>query len=446
MKVILPETVKNIIETLENHGHEAYAVGGCVRDCFLGKEPKDWDITTSARPEEVKACFAKTIDTGIQHGTVTVRLKGQSFEVTTYRIDGTYEDGRHPDSVVFTPSLAEDLKRRDFTINAMAYNPRIGIVDLFHGKEDLEAGIVRAVGDPERRFTEDALRMMRAVRFAAVLGFRIEEKTCGAICDLAPSLKRISMERIRDEFLKTICSEHPEEIRVLSGTGLLSFFLPEWKIMEETPQHTVHHRYNVAEHTIAVMQNVPPTPVLRLSALLHDVGKPSSRTTDPDGTDHFKGHPAVSAEMAGRILRRLRLDNETIRKVTTLVRFHDERPADTERSVRRAVARIGEENCPDLFVLKRADTLGQSDYRREEKLHLIDRFEERYHEILEKKEPLSVKDLAVGGSDLIAMGIPQGPEIGRILKDLLEEVLSDPEKNTKEYLLKRAGERKGQEG
>jgi tRNA nucleotidyltransferase (CCA-adding enzyme) len=435
MEIKLPLSVTNIIRKLEKHGHEAYAVGGCVRDCFLGKVPKDWDITTSARPEEVKEIFPKTIDTGIQHGTVTVMIDHVGYEVTTYRLDGVYKDGRHPEQVTFTPSLLEDLKRRDFTINAMAYNPSTGLVDAFDGQKDLADGLIRCVGDPERRFSEDALRMMRAIRFAARFDFRIEEETYRAIRDLAPTLSKVSMERIRDEFEKTITSDHPERIRDFYETGLLSVFLPEWKAMEETEQHTVHHCYNVAGHTIEVMRNIPGKDYLRLAALLHDVDKPACERIDQAGVSHFDGHPAMGAVDAGKILKRLRYDNETIKKVVNLIRWHDERPQLKDKKIRLLISRVTKEAFPDLLLLKRADTLGQSTYKREEKLAYIDRLEEAFHQILEREDPLSVKDLKVTGKDLLELGIPQGKAVGQVLRELLNLVLGDPTLNEREKLL-----------
>jgi tRNA nucleotidyltransferase (CCA-adding enzyme) len=435
MEMKLPLSVANIIRELEAHGHEAYAVGGCVRDCILGKIPKDWDITTSAKPEEVKDVFPKTIDTGIRHGTVTVMIDHVGYEVTTYRVDGVYKDGRHPESVTFTPSLLEDLKRRDFTINAMAYNPKTGLVDAFDGRKDLAEGIIRCVGEPEKRFSEDALRMMRAIRFAARFGFEIEEETYRAIRDLAPTLSKVSMERIRDEFEKTICSDHPERIRDLYETGLLSAFLPEWKAMEETDQHTVHHCYNVAGHTIEVMRNIPAERHLRLAALLHDVDKPACERIDQKGISHFDGHPEMGAIDAGKILRRLRYDNDTIKRVVNLIRWHDERPAPTDQNIRILAAEAGKEAFPDLLLLKRADTLGQSTFKREEKLAYIDRLEQGFQGIIERGDPLSVKDLAVSGKDLIDLGIPQGKEVGRILRILLEKTIKDPDLNRREVLL-----------
>jgi tRNA nucleotidyltransferase (CCA-adding enzyme) len=435
MKIKLPEDVKNIIDTLEEHGFEAYAVGGCVRDSILGKDPADWDITTSAKPEQVKALFKSTIDTGIQHGTVTVLLHHVGYEVTTYRIDGEYEDGRHPKEVLFTPNLLEDLKRRDFTINAMAYNDSHGLVDEFDGIGDLERGIIRCVGDPKQRFTEDALRMMRAVRFAAQLGFEIEDATREAARELAPNLAKVSAERIQVELVKLLLSDHPHLMRDLYELGLTAVFLPEWDLCMVTEQHTIHHAYTVGEHTIRVLGNVPADRVLRLSALLHDIAKPECKTTDAEGNDHFDGHPVRGNEMAGEILRRLKFDNDTMKRVQTFVRYHDERPELDERAIRWALSEIGTDAFPELFTLKRADTLGQSEYMRREKLEAIDRFEAIYQEIMERKDPLTMKDLAVNGQDLMALGVERGPVLGETLKRLLAHVLDNPEENTRERLL-----------
>lgn len=435
MKMILPEKVNFIIHTLQKHGFEGYAVGGCVRDAMLSRVPQDWDITTSAKPEQVKSLFKHTIDTGIQHGTVTVMLEHEGFEVTTYRIDGEYEDARHPKEVQFTSNLLEDLKRRDFTINAMAYNETDGLVDAFDGLGDLERGIIRCVGVAEERFTEDALRMLRAVRFAAQLGFSIEEKTVAAIGKLAPNLAKVSAERIQIELVKLLISAHPEEIKTGWKTGLTKVFLPEFDAMMETEQNNPHHQYSVGEHTIISLQEVRAEKVLRLTMLLHDVAKPHCRITDEKGVDHFYGHVEKGAEMARTILRRLKFDNDTTNRVCRLVACHDHMPALTEKSVRKALFRNGTEQYPALFDVKRADVLAQSDYLREKKLEAIAAYEGFYQVIMEKQQCLSIKELAIGGSDLITLGMRPGKEIGETLKQLLELVLEDPQLNTKEKLI-----------
>ncbi len=438
MNIVLPQDVIKIIERLESCGHEAYAVGGCVRDSILGKEPADWDITTSASPEEVKALFAHTIDTGIAHGTVTIMCGRCGYEVTTYRIDGEYKDGRHPESVAFTNLLSEDLRRRDFTINAMAYNQTEGLVDLFGGMQDLQDGVIRCVGEATERFSEDALRMLRAVRFAAQLGFSIDKATYDAICALAPTIARVSMERIMVELVKLLTSAHPEEMRTVYACGLTGIFLPEFDAMMETPQHTVHHQYSVGEHTIHALMAVPADRVLRLTMLFHDVAKPVCRTTDEAGNDHFYGHPEIGAEMTGQILRRLKFDNDTIRSVKRLVRFHDMRPVLQEKNVRRSIVKMGLESFPEIFAVKRADTLAQSMYMRQQKLDAIDQFEVLYDRIMEKQVCVQKKDLALNGKDLLDIGVPQGKKVGEILDLLFTQVIEEPAKNTREELLAEA--------
>lgn len=430
-----PISVMKIIETLEQAGFEAYAVGGCVRDSLLGRNPSDWDITTSARPEQVKALFSHTIDTGIRHGTVTVMLEHVGYEVTTYRIDGEYEDSRHPKEVIFTPLLTEDLKRRDFTINAMAWNPRAGIIDEFGGMEDLDEGIIRCVGSPEERFSEDALRMMRAVRFSAQLGYEIEPATKAAIRKLAPNLTHVSAERIQVELVKLVESMHPDYLRVAYETGITRVVLPEFDLCMETEQHNPHHCYTVGEHMLHSMLAVSSNRYLRLAMLLHDIAKPEKKKTDEQGIDHFHGHQEASEEMAKVILRRLKFDNETIRIVSRLIGFHDYRFPAERRSVRRAVWKVGEDLFPMLLQVKEADTMAQSLYEREEKLEWIAEVEKLYREILKDRECLSLKDLAVTGRDLIRAGCAPGPELGRILNEMLQDVLEHPEHNNKEYLL-----------
>ena len=438
MKIQLPEHVNQIIHRLQQEGYDAYAVGGCVRDTLLGRTPQDWDITTSAKPQVVKSLFSHTIDTGIEHGTVTVMLEHTGYEVTTYRIDGEYEDARHPKSVTFTGNLVEDLKRRDFTINAMAYNDKTGLVDAFDGVSDLEKGVIRCVGNPHDRFREDALRMLRAVRFAAQLGFSIEEETKQAVADLAENLKKVSAERIQTELVKLLVSDHPQEMRTVYELGLTGIFLPEFDRMMETPQITKHHCYSVGEHTIHALMEVPADRILRLTMLLHDVAKPVCRTTDENGQNHFKGHPAEGAELARAILRRLKFDNDTTASVCLLIRYHDDRPKITPRNVRRAISRIGLEHMQQLFAVKRADTLAQSMYQRNEKMAYIDSYEETYRKICEEKQCVQKKDLAINGRDLIALGMKPGKELGEVLQALFEQVLDDPSCNTKETLLARA--------
>ena len=436
MKIQLPEKVNTIIQTLLEHGYEAYAVGGCVRDSLLGREPGDWDITTSASPDETKKLFARTVDTGIEHGTVTVLLGKEGFEVTTYRIDGKYEDSRHPTEVIFTRNLREDLLRRDFTINAMAYNDTEGIVDIFGGMDDLKRKIIRCVGNARERFGEDALRIMRGVRFAAQLGFSLEKETKEAMTELAPTLEKISAERIQTELVKLLVSDSPELIREAYHLGITAVILPEFDEMMRTGQETKYHRYDVGEHTVQAVCNVPPDKVLRLTMLLHDVAKPEMKTVDADGTAHFKGHDIRGEQKAKEILRRLKFDNDTIHKVTKLVRWHDYRMPAEKKNVRKAMSKISAELFPMYLLVKRADILAHSMYRREEELENLSGLQKCYEEIVADHECVSLKQLAVTGTDLIGIGMKPGKQIGEVLNELLRIVLEYPEFNNKEHLLR----------
>ena len=435
IQIRIPDRAAAILDTIHKAGFEAYVVGGCVRDAIMGREPNDWDITTSAEPRQVKALFARTIDTGLQHGTGTVLQGREGFEVTTYRIDGKYEDGRHPSEVVFTRSLKEDLQRRDFTINAMAYNHTEGVVDLFGGLEDLEKGLIRAVGDPRARFSEDALRIMRAVRFAAVFGFAIETETRAAMEELAPNLDRISLERINTELTKLLTSPHPELLRTAYEAGLTAHFLPEFDRCMETSQNNPHHCFTVGEHTIRTVQAIRPDKVLRLAMLFHDIAKPACRTTDEAGTDHFYGHPDKGARMADRILRRLKYDNDTREKVVRLVRYHDRFMEASPAGIRKAAAFYGTDMFPLLMEVKEADVSAQSMYQREEKVEMIARWKELYRQIREAGDCVSLREMAVNGNDLIEAGMRPGKELGAVLQKMFEDVLAHPEHNDRDYLM-----------
>lgn len=435
--VSLPEKVKVILSRLEDAGFEAYAVGGCVRDSILGRVPDDWDITTSARPDQVKAVFGRTVDTGIKHGTVTVLLGHEGFEVTTFRIDGEYTDGRHPDEVAFTASLKEDVRRRDFTINAMAYSERTGLIDYFGGIQDIHNALIRAVGDPDRRFTEDALRIMRAVRFSAQLDYQIEEKTLEAVRRHAPNLYKISAERIRVELQKLLVSDHPDRLRLLYSTGITDVILPEFSLCMKTPQNNPHHCYCVGEHIIHAVEHVRADPVLRLTMLLHDIMKPACRTTDERGIDHFYGHVQKSADQAVVILRRLKYDNRTIHDVKILVENHDSSIAPDPYTVRKVIVRVGENLFPLLLEVKEADISAQSDYHLAQKRKNLSDVRAVYQEILDRGDCLSLKTMAVHGDDLIRAGVRSGREIGEILKIMFADVLRCPEHNDRDYLLSR---------
>lgn len=440
IRIDVPEKAKKVVNTIQAAGFEAYVVGGCVRDSVLGRQPQDWDITTSAKPEQVKALFPRTIDTGLQHGTVTVMQDREGFEVTTYRIDGEYEDSRHPKEVVFTPNLEEDLKRRDFTINAMAYNEEKGLVDIFGGMEDIRLGRIRCVGRAEERFGEDALRMLRAIRFSAQLGYEIDEETKQGIRRLAPTLKNISAERIQTELVKMLVSPHPDYLRTAYDMGVTKVFFPEFDRAMETEQHHPHHMYSVGEHILHSLAYVPADKVLRLTMLLHDIGKPDTLTIDEQGITHFYNHESLSAEMAKGILRRLKFDNDTINMVYKLVMYHDygNSVEPTLQIVRRAMNKIGEDAFPALFQVKYADMMAQSDYLRDEKLKRLENWKRLYTEICEKEQCVSLKTLAVTGSDLIAAGMKPGKELGEVLQKLLQLVLDDPSCNTKDKLLAEA--------
>lgn len=435
MRIQLPEKVNTIIHTLQEHGFEAYAVGGCIRDSILGRIPDDWDITTSATPLETKALFSRTFDTGIEHGTITVLIDKDAFEVTTYRVDGKYEDSRHPSEVTFTRSLSEDLLRRDFTINAMAYNDKDGLVDIFGGMQDLENKIIRCVGNANARFGEDALRILRAVRFAAQLGFEIEAETKEAITVLAPTLANISAERIQVELIKMLVSPNPTLMRTAYELGITKVILPEFDNMMATTQETPHHKYTVGEHTLKAIECIRAEKILRLVMLFHDIAKPMMKTIDENGVAHFKMHDIKGAELTKQILRRLKFDNDTTNKVVKLVQYHDYRMPAEPKNVRRAMNKIGEDLFPYYLEVREADTLAQSEYLQKEKLQNIKEVRLCYEDIGAKKECVSLRTLAVTGTDLIENGMKPGKEIGTVLSKLLELVIEYPEYNTKDKLL-----------
>ncbi len=440
-KIIYPENVGYIIDKLNERGFEAFLVGGCVRDSILGKTPYDWDITTNARPETVKNIFDKTYDTGIKHGTVSVAVDNVFFEVTTYRIDGEYKDSRRPENVSFTSSLRADLARRDFTINAMAYNPQTGLVDYFDGLKDLQERQIKAVGNPGLRFLEDALRMLRAIRFSAQLGFSIEKGTFMAITENSGSIRNISRERIRDEVNKLITSPNPSCFNNLYKSGLLAHIMPEFVPCYSTEQNNPYHVYNVAEHIIHTVEAVESTGILRWTMLLHDIGKPARKTTDEKGIDHFYGHPEVSTRMADRILNDLRFDKDSIKKILTLVKYHDIDIFDTKRSVRRVANKVGENLFLQLIEVQRADAMGQNPVFLDKTLEKLDNIKRIYSEIKERHECLSLSQLALNGDDLISLGMKPGKEMKEVLNYLFELVLENPELNERDKLIELAGKR-----
>jgi tRNA nucleotidyltransferase (CCA-adding enzyme) len=435
MQIRIPGEVQFIINTLYKSGFEAFAVGGCIRDILIGRLPNDWDITTNALPEQIISLFSHTIPTGIKHGTVTVIYNNNPYEVTTYRIDGEYTDNRHPDKVLFTSSLEEDLSRRDFTINSMAYNEYSGIVDPFNGFADLDALRVKCVGNANNRFNEDALRMIRAIRFACQLNFDIEEDTFNAIklnCNL---IKNVSIERIRDEFSKILLCEKPSfGLLLLKDSGLLQYILPEFMETINFDQRNPHHDKDIFSHTLSAIDYSPKELSVRLGALLHDIGKPSSFTIDEKGIGHFYGHEIIGTDISEIILRRMKYDNATIKKVLILVKEHMSRFSKLKPStIKKLITRVGIENLEDLFELQIADIRASAPPFN---LDAVEYLRKETVEILNNKQPITIKDLAVTGSDLIKSGIQPGKIIGKILNDLLEIVLEKPELNTKEDLLK----------
>lgn len=434
-KINIPKDVQIILNRLMDRGYEAYIVGGCVRDNLLKKNPNDYDITTSAKPEEIIDCFKdfRVIPTGLKHGTVTVLLKDIGYEITTYRIEGKYTDCRRPDTVEFTTLLYEDLKRRDFTINAMAYNSQDGLIDYFQGEKDLESKTIRTVGVAEERFSEDALRMMRAVRFSAQLDFNIEEDTEKAIIKNAKLIDKISIERIREEFNKIIIS-NPFMIKNLYNYGLLNHFIPEYYLCEITEQNNPYHIYKVGEHILRSMEAIENKLHLRLTMLLHDICKPQCKTTDDKGIDHFYGHQKASAEKAEEILKRMKYDNLTIDKVLVLIEYHD-RDIESKKSIRKVLNKIGEESFRDLLKVKAADMKAQNPEYYNSRYEKLIKIEKDFEEIIESNQCFNLKDLKIKGYDLVQLGVKEGKDIGLILNSLLDKVLENPELNHREKLL-----------
>lgn len=438
----LPDPVSELLTCLKQAGFSAYAVGGCVRDSLLGLAPHDWDICTSARPEQMQAAFSgyHTVETGLKHGTLTVIADHQPYEVTTFRIDGDYTDHRHPDSVIFVDDLTKDLARRDFTVNAMAWSPENGLQDPFGGRQDLSAKIIRCVGKPEQRFDEDALRVLRALRFAAVYDFQIEPDTARALREKASDLKHVAGERIREELLKLLCGKAAGRI-LREYPEVLAEIIPEIRPMIGYDQQNHHHSYDLWEHTVRGIEGVPAEPVLRLTMLLHDAGKPIVRTTDEKGEGHYKGHPKVSEEIARKTAEALRLDNAFRDRLCKLVRHHDtplrteSGAINTDRSfLLRRLNKYGEEDLRALFLIHCSDrtatgytTAERENRRLKERMGALDA-------LLAEQPCFTLKDLAVNGRDLTALGL-KGKAVGNALQTLLEAVMDGLVPNEREALL-----------
>ena len=435
----MPAGVLAVIDRLYAAGYEAYAVGGCVRNFLLGISPKDYDVTTSAKPEEMKRVFEglKTVDTGIKYGTLTVFSEGVPIEVTTYRVDGEYADNRRPENVMFTTRLAEDLKRRDFTVNALAYSPRAGIIDLFGGKNDLEAGVLRAIGDPDERFIEDGLRIMRALRFTSCYGLGPEPETAAAVHRNRHLLNNIAGERIAAELDKLLCGRTGCCGRVIREyCDVLSVFLPQLENCKGFEQHTKYHDRDVLEHIIATVEAIEPVPYLRLTMLLHDIGKPLYYTVGEDGVGHFKGHAKGSSAIAGELLRKLKYSGAVTEKVMSLVQTHDIVIEDREPLIKRYLNKYGEELFLDMIKVHIADDMGKAPAFRG-RIETYKAAEITARRIIEQRECFSLKQLAVNGRDIMALGF-EGRGIGNVLSKLLELVIDGKCVNEREALLEAA--------
>lgn len=439
MNIFIPENVQFIIDEFYKNGFEAFMVGGCIRDALLFKTPKDYDIATSALPNDTISLFNKTIPTGLKHGTVTVLIGSEPFEVTTYRKDGDYKDNRRPDSVQFVTDIRDDLSRRDFTINAFAYNKKIGLIDYFNGKEDLNKKLIRSCGDPDKRFKEDALRMLRAIRFSSQLDFSIEDETLKSIEKNKELLKNISAERIRDELTKILISKNPKKgLNLLKELNLLEYVLPEIVPTVGFNQHNPYHNEDVFSHILSVIENTPSDLIVRLSALFHDIGKPDSFFLDENNKGRFYGHNTVGEKITKKALRRLKFDNKTIDRVSKLVREHmNVLDPPTKGAIKRLIGRVSLDDISNLLYLQEADI--KSLAINKEPLAKFYIMKEKAIEIINLKEPISIKDLDIDGSALIKeLNIKPSKIIGEILNHLLSLVIDDPNLNSYPILLENA--------
>lgn len=434
INVEVPAPVNYIIQELEKCGHEAYMVGGCVRDSVLGRKPHDYDICTSATPDEILKAFPdeEIIPTGLQHGTVTILINKEPFEVTTYRIDGDYSDNRRPDNVTFTKNLVEDLRRRDFTINAMAYNPKTGLIDPFNGMEDIKYKKIRCVGSAEDRFNEDALRILRAIRFEAQLGFAGLPETMFEIERQYDRLKNISIERINSEFCKIVASEQ-FCVELVLYPNVFSLFIPELKDLIGFQQNNPYHAYDVFDHTVHAIEKCESDDlVVRLAVFFHDFGKPHSYQDGEDGIRHFKGHGKVSAEITDSIMKRLRFNNETRNNVVELVYYHDATFEVGNKYVKRWLNKIGEKQFRRLLEIRKADIKGQKPDYEESRIEKVNNIENILEEILSEKSCFSLKDLAVNGNDVKeVMKLKEGKDIGYWLNEILKRVIDGELENNK---------------
>lgn len=442
----MPKGCKELINILHSNGYEAFLCGGAVRDSILGRPIHDYDITTSATPDEMMEVFKdkRIIETGLQHGTITIVIDGEGYECTTYRIDGNYSDSRRPDKVTFTKSLKEDLKRRDFTINAMAYNDEVGLVDPFNGMEDIKYHKIQCVGKPEDRFDEDALRILRAIRFASQLSFVLEPNTDYVLHKMYQNLENISVERINSEFCK-IAASSDFCVQMVLYNDVLSLFIPEIKDMFGFQQNNPYHMYDVWNHTVHAVQAYecdcepdlnPRDLITSLAVFFHDIGKPHCYQDGEDGIRHFKGHGRVSADTTDKIMKRLRFDNDTREKVVELVYYHDATFEVGKKYVKKWLNKIGEEQFRRLLNVRRADIKAQADINQETRLQKIDNIGYILEEVLQDDECFSLKDLAVNGKDVMdTMFIKSGKDVGYWLNEILTRVIDGRLKNDREDLI-----------
>lgn len=440
----LPEGAAAILHRLNGAGYEAYVVGGCVRDTLLGREPKDFDICTSATPEQMRGALSglRLVETGLKHGTLTVVIDRTPYEVTTFRVDGGYTDHRHPDGVTFVTDVRADLARRDFTVNAMAYHPETGLVDAFGGQTDLKAGVIRCVGNPSERFEEDALRILRALRFASRYGFAIEQETARAARALRETLRQVAAERVRVELAGILCGQGAEAI-LMAYPDILSVVLPLITPMVGFQQRSSHHRYDVWEHTARAVGAVVPEEALRLTMLLHDCGKPMHFSVDEKGEGHFYAHAKKSAEMAEAALTALRVDNATFDRVTTLVRHHD-MPIEADRVLlKRRLSRFGEETLRALIEVQRADAIATGMTGEAEANRRAQALNEAIDALVAQSPCLTLRALAIGGSELLRLGVPKGPAVGATLNALLSQVINEETPNERAALLAAAARLNG---
>ena len=433
MKSVLPSEAITLLSALEYAGYESYVVGGCVRDFLMGKIPHDIDITTSATPDQMKRVFYnnRVIETGIQHGTLSVQSGEKWFEITTFRTDGIYEDHRHPKSVTFTNKIKDDLSRRDFTVNAMAYHPNVGFVDYFGGKEDIAARRIRAVGSPRARFNEDGLRILRGLRFASVLGFSIEQETADAIHDLRDLLKNISNERVYEEMTRLLCGNDADRV-LREYVDVFGVVLPELLTTVGFEQNNHFHIYDVFEHTLLALKASSPDPIVRWAVLLHDLGKPATHTRDENG-DHFKGHAQRGVELAREILTRLRADRQTIRRVAFLVEYHDTNVFGDEKSIKMLLGKCTHDDAYRLLQLQRADSASHAPSAQNRFGDFFE-LEKRLTAVIEKNPCVTREQLALSGEDVIALGVARGKSVGKALSRLLDAVLEEQCENTREEL------------